>query len=309
MLIFSSSDKGGTGRSVTSCNLAYRLSLLGRDVAYLDFDFGSPTAGAIFELPKLERGTQDGGLHSYILGEATEPVRVDIRKATERTSLQERPPGSGKLTLFPGDVGGAEFHLTENHIKAAMKLFHDVEREFDVCIVDISAGRSSALDMSLNAISPRVRKKKGDKDKDRIRWLLFHRWTTQHVIAASGLLFEQNGILPYAIEAGFLREEFMRLVRTVRTAVPDASAFGEKTTAEQTLWVVRSDDHLKALAKSRGLGQDLLAGTTPLEPMLLWREQVIMDQDVTRRLAKPATTQAFDKLATRVDDDEAWEGI
>jgi hypothetical protein len=306
MLIFSSSDKGGTGRSVTSCNLAYRLSLRGRDVAYLDFDFGSPTAGAIFEIPKLERGTQDGGLHSYILGEATEPFRVDIRKATERASLQERPPGSGKLTLFPGDIGGAEFHLTDSHIKAAMKLFGDVEREFDVCIVDLSAGRSAALDMSLNAISPRLRKK---KDKDQIRWLLFHRWTTQHVVAAGGLLFGENGIVPYAVEAGFKREEFLRLLRTVRTAVPNASAFGEQTTPEQTRWVIKSDDHLKALAKARGLGQDLLAETTPLEPMLLWREQVIMDLDVNRRLAKRETTKAFEKLATKVDGDEAWEGI
>lgn len=308
MLIFSSSDKGGTGRSVTSCNMAYRLSLLGRDVAYLDFDFGSPTAGAIFEIPKLERGTQDGGLHSYILGQTTVPTRVDVRKVTERPALQERPSGSGKLTLFPGDVGGAEFHLSDDHIKAAISLFQAVEREFDVCIVDLSAGRSSALDMSLNAISPRVRKKTREGN-DRVRWLLFHRWTTQHVIAAGGLLFEQNGILPCAVEAGFARADFMRLVRTVRTAVPDASAFGEKTTAEQTRWVVRSDDHLKALAQGRGLGQDLLAGTTPLEPMLLWREQVIMDLDVNRRLAKPATTQAFDKLAVRVVDDHAWEGF
>lgn len=308
MLIFSSSDKGGTGRSVTSCNMAYRLSLLGRDVAYLDFDFGSPTAGAIFEIPKLERGTHEGGLHSFILGETTVPARVDIRKVTERPALQERPSGSGRLTLFPGDVGGAEFHLTDDHIKAAIRLFQAVEREFDVCIVDLSAGRSSALDMSLNAISPRVRKKSKDSN-DRIRWLLFHRWTTQHVIAAGGLLFEENGILPCAIEAGFDKTEFMRLVRTVRTAVPDSSAFGQKTTAEQTRWVVRSDDHLKALAQGRGLGQDLLAGTTPLEPMLLWREQVIMDLDVNRRLAKPATTQAFDKLAVRVVDDHAWEGF
>ena len=48
MLVFATSDKGGTGRSVTSCNIAYRLSLQGNDVVYLDFDFGSPTAGAIF---------------------------------------------------------------------------------------------------------------------------------------------------------------------------------------------------------------------------------------------------------------------
>ncbi|GAA2047825.1 SCO2523 family variant P-loop protein [Catenulispora yoronensis] len=307
MLIFSSSDKGGTGRSVTSCNLAYRLSLLGRDVAYLDFDFGSPTAGAIFELPKLERGTEEGGLHSYIKGDTTEPLRVDVRKATERQQLQERLSGSGKLTLFPGDVGGAEFHITEDYIKTAVRLFQAVEREFDVCIVDLSAGRSAALDMSLNAISPRLRKKGGGQNQ--IRWLLFHRWTTQHVIAAAGLLFEPNGILECAVKAGFQRAEFMRLVRTVRTAVPNPAEFVEKTTPEHTRWVIRSNDHLQTLAKSRGLGQDLLAGTTPLEPMLLWREQVVMDHDVTRQLAKVETTKAFDKLATRVVEDHVWEGF
>ena len=47
MLIFSASDKGGTGRSVTSANLAYHRAMAGDDVCYLDFDFGSPTAAAV----------------------------------------------------------------------------------------------------------------------------------------------------------------------------------------------------------------------------------------------------------------------
>jgi len=305
MLVFSSSDKGGTGRSVTSCNLAYRLALLGQDVAYLDFDFGSPTAGAIFEIPTLERGTPDGGLHSYILGKVGEPARVDVRMVTERQALSERPPGSGKLALFPGDVGGAEFHLTPDHIKKAIDLFEAVEGEFDVCIVDLSAGRSSALDMSLQAVSPKVRPNKADP----IRWLLFHRWTTQHVIAASGLLFAPNGIVACASGAGFDQTEFLRMVRTIRTAVPNVTAFGLQTTAEQEAWLSKSDDILKGLAKTRGLGQDLVAGTIPLEPMLLWREQVIMNVDVKRRLAKAATTEAFDDLAEKVIKDSAWEGF
>jgi hypothetical protein len=45
VLIFATSDKGGTGRSVTSSNVAYREALLGKDVCYLDFDFGSPRPG------------------------------------------------------------------------------------------------------------------------------------------------------------------------------------------------------------------------------------------------------------------------
>lgn len=305
MLVFASSDKGGTGRSVTSCNLAYRLSLLGHDVAYLDFDFGSPTAGAIFEISALERGAAAGGLHSYILGKVAAPMRVDIRAVTERGDMKTRPPGSGKLTLFPGDAGGAEFALTKPHIKRAITLFKAVEGEFDVCIVDLSAGRSSALDMSVQAVAPGVR----SADADPVRWLLFHRWTTQHVIAASGLLFADNGIVSCAENAGFSRPGFIELVRTIRTAVPDSTAFGDMATPEQEAWLRESDDILKGLAKSRRLGQDLLAGTTPLEPMLLWREQVIMDLDVKRNLAKRATTEAFDKLANKVIDDHAWEGF
>lgn len=305
MLVFASSDKGGTGRSVTSCNLAYRLSLLGNDVAYLDFDFGSPTAGAIFEISSLERGAAEGGLHSYILGRATEPMRVDIRAVTERPDMKARPPGSGKLTLYPGDAGGAEFALTTPHIKRAIALFKKVEAEFDVCIVDLSAGRSSALDMSLQAISPSVR----PPDADPVRWLLFHRWTTQHVIAASGLLFEPNGIISCATDSGFTKENFTLLVRTIRTAVPDSTAFGSTSAPEQEAWLQESNRILKDLAKSHGLGQGLLAGETPLEPMLLWREQVIMDLDVKRKLAKQATTEAFDKLAYKVIDDFAWEGF
>jgi hypothetical protein len=42
---------------------------------------------------------------------------------------------------------------------------------------------------------------------------------------------------------------------------------------------------------------------------LLWREQVIMDVDVKRNLAKRATTEAFDKLADKVINDHAWEGF
>jgi hypothetical protein len=305
MLVFASSDKGGTGRSVTSCNLAYRLSLLGHDVAYLDFDFGSPTAGAIFEISSLERGTAEGGLHSYILGNAVSPARVDVRAVTDRLDLRSRPPGSGKLVLYPGDDGGAEFALAKEHIARARALFTTLEREFDICVVDLSAGRSSALDMSLNATAPQIR----PAGSDPVRWLLFHRWTTQHVIAASGLLFAANGIVSCAVQAGFREWEFMRTVRTVRTAVPDTAAFGNEIAAEQERWLSRSDDLLKSLAKARRLGQDLLAGTTPLEPMLLWREQVIMNVDVKRNLAKPATVAAFDELATKLIDDDAWEGF
>ncbi|CAM5676884.1 DNA-binding protein OS=Streptomyces fumanus OX=67302 GN=GCM10018772_03070 PE=4 SV=1 [Streptomyces fumanus] len=62
MLVFAASDKGGTGRSVTSANLAYQRALNGDHVAYVDFDFGSPTAAAVFDVPDAVRGTRERGL-------------------------------------------------------------------------------------------------------------------------------------------------------------------------------------------------------------------------------------------------------
>ncbi len=56
VFVFATSDKGGTGRSVTSANVMYRRALQASDVAYLDFDFGSPTAGAIFRSSRRSGG-------------------------------------------------------------------------------------------------------------------------------------------------------------------------------------------------------------------------------------------------------------
>src|SRR5947199_9909024 len=106
MLVFATSDKGGTGRSVTSSNVAYRRALQGSDVCYLDFDFGSPTAGAVFELTSAATGTDSGGLHSYLQGRVVAPARLDVWSDSDRESLRSRPAGAGQFVLFPGDRGG-----------------------------------------------------------------------------------------------------------------------------------------------------------------------------------------------------------
>src|SRR6476661_11277246 len=104
MIVFATSDKGGTGRSVTSCNLAYRMCVRGKRVAYLDFDFGSPTAGALFEISGVERGITGGdGLHSYLLGRGV-ATRIDVRDNTDRRELRKIRTRTGKLFLLPGDA-------------------------------------------------------------------------------------------------------------------------------------------------------------------------------------------------------------
>src|SRR5690349_7478889 len=110
MIIFATSDKGGTGRSVTSSNILYRLALQGRDVCYVDFDFGSPTSGAIFAVDTVSRGTASGkGLHAYFRGDVAEPEAVNIWTNSDRSTLRRRPAGAGRMVLLPGEQGGAEF--------------------------------------------------------------------------------------------------------------------------------------------------------------------------------------------------------
>lgn len=96
MLIFAASDKGGTGRSVTSANLAYHRALAGDDVCYLDFDFGSPTAAAVFDVADARQATEDRGLHAYLIGEsANRPGSTSGPTPSTRCCASRRPAAAG----------------------------------------------------------------------------------------------------------------------------------------------------------------------------------------------------------------------
>jgi len=215
MLVFATSDKGGTGRSVTSCNLIYRRALQGTDVCYADFDFGSPTAGAIFEIPSVATGAQRGGLHSYLQGRLAEPVRLDVWSESDRESLRTRPIRAGALTLFPGDKGGGEFPANPGVVRRCTELFLRLEEEFEISLIDLSAGRSQAIDLALEVTAqPALRSTVA-------RWMVFHRWTRQHIVAAAGLVYGDRGIVQTGHARGHDMDELRDAIRFVRTAVPD----------------------------------------------------------------------------------------
>ena len=300
MLVFATSDKGGTGRSVTSGNVAYRCALSGRHVCYLDFDFGSPTAGAVFNVDDAQHGVTGGGLHSYLLGTTSDPQRIDVFSRADRLSLRDRPPGSGRLVLLPGDSGGGEFPSSRELVRRCAGLFQDLHGEFDVIIVDLSAGRSYAAQMVLAATRqlPDVPS----------RWLVFHRWTQQHIIAAASLVYGDRGILETGVALGHDRDDLLGALRFVRTAVVDPDAQG--LTAEQSAWVSDCNAALQSLARDRGAGKLAVLGSVPLDPVLQWREQLITNRDLTvSRIANPQTAEAFDELARLLTDDDAWETL
>jgi hypothetical protein len=302
MLVFAASDKGGTGRSVTSCNLAYRLSMTGLHVAYLDFDFGSPTAGAIFEIRKLDNGTPGIGLHDVVLDGAANPDQFDVRVHSDREELRALQARAGRLVLFPGKLGGAEFPNKPERVARCVELFQRLDGEFDVCVVDLSAGRSHALEMVLAATaSPQLRTVPA-------RWLVFHRWTRQHIVAAASLVSGEHGILRTGKETGHNQDELANSVKFVRTAVPEPRSLSAATRPIQARWLQRADRELGELARRHDVGQDTLLGATPVEPVLQWREQVITDGDVTQEIANSATVDAFSRLVKGLLDEGEWEG-
>ncbi|MEV0205364.1 SCO2523 family variant P-loop protein [Streptomyces sp. NPDC050788] len=303
MLIFAASDKGGTGRSVISANLAYHRALAGDDVCYVDFDFGSPTASAVFDVPDARQAARDRGLHSYLIKDIVEPERIDVWARTEHQALRDPPPGSGRLMLMPGDVSGGEFATTRETLRRCVDLLMKLHYEFDLVVVDLSAGRSYAVDMVLEATAQR------DMSGVTARWLVFHRWTRQHVAAAAGLVFGERGIVAAGVQRGHDEEALRGAIRFVRAAVPDPeSPLWLQVSPTQSAWMRKTDSDLKQLAATHGVGYSQVLGSVPLEPVLQWREQLITDEDVLdSQIANEETWQALSRLAGRLIDDKYWE--
>jgi hypothetical protein len=305
MLLFATSDAGGTGRSVTSCNLAFRRALQGSDICYLDFDFGSPTAGAVLQINSAARGTTEGGTHSYLLGDVAEPHRLDVWSESERSSLRARPPGAGRLVLFPGDVGRAEFSIGPEVVQRCVQLLLRMEEEFEICLVDLAAGRSYAAGMVLAATA------EPELQSVISRWLVFHRWTRQHITAAADLVFGQRGILATGVEQGHDRAKLGSSIRFIRTVVMDPNSPDlAGLRAPQVAWLRDCNADLQRLASRCGVGRTVVLGSVPLDPVLQWHEQLITDNDVVeRQIANGQTVDAFTGIAKRLTDEAAWAGL
>jgi hypothetical protein len=305
MLIFATSDKGGTGRSVTISNVAYRHALHGYDACYLDFDFGSPTSGAIFDLPEALAGVDEGGLHSYLVGGASEPRKINIWADSQREVLRSRPAGAGRLTLVPGDAGGSEFSSAPGIVDRCVRLFQRLDEEYELILVDLSAGRSYATEIVLAATAHAALRAVP------ARWLVFHRWTRQHIVAAGGLVHGRHGILETGAGLGHDRERLSESIRFVRTAVLDPSSPDQAgLRPEQLAWLDVCNRRLQDLAARKGVGRLNMIGEVPLDPVLQWQEQLISNDDVwLHRTANERTVAAFEELSKKIVDENAWVGL
>lgn len=303
MFVIATSDKGGTGRSVTACNVAYQRALLGYDACYLDFDFGSPTSGAVFGVDEVYHGVESGGLHQYLQGLVTEPQRIDVWRASGRRELRTRPSVAGRLVLFPGDLGGGEFNMTKDVYERCVKLLIRLNEEFDLVLVDLSAGRSHAAEMLLAVTADDELRARNME----ARWLVFHRWTRQHITAAADLVDGRSGLIQFGRKQGHPESSLRDGIRYVRTAViePD-SAFARGLQATQQTWLREVNSNLNDRAIQLGLGRSVVIASIPLDPVLQWREQLLTDSDVQDDVANKETVLAFQRLAEDIETGDTW---
>ncbi len=141
-----------------------------------------------------------------------------------------------------------------------------------------------------------------------MRWLVFHRWTPQHVTAAADLAFEAGGIVAMGKEYGHEPDRLRESLRFIRTAVIDSRGpeVGHLGLAQQA-FLRKCDAELSELARRRGVGRTTLLGVVPLDPLLQWREQLISDHDVQSKIANVKTVDAFVDLTEKLFDETAWD--
>lgn len=172
-------------------------------------------------------------------------------------------------------------------------------------LVDLSAGRSYAAEIVIAATC--IPELSGVTT----RWLVFHRWTRQHIEAAAGLVFDKRGLLDIGETYGRERKRFLEDIRFIRTAIVDPNAPDlAGLRPPQLAWLREANRELQRLAAELRVGRSAMLGAVPLDPVLQWREQLITDSDVwAHHIANQATVEAFESIAKSIVDEQAWEPL
>jgi hypothetical protein len=172
-----------------------------------------------------------------------------------------------------------------------------LDEEFALTLVDLSAGRTYAIEIALRATAELALS---------ARWLIFHRWTHQHIRATHGLVFGSRGILKSG--AGWRHgPELEESIRFVRAAMPDPRMdYRGRIGPQLSTWLQERDRELTELANRNHMGRSRRLGTVPFDPLLQWSEQIITQRHVDNALASQDTLTAFEGLARSLTDEGRW---
>ena len=158
-------------------------------------------------------------------------------------------------------------------MQALETLLNAVSAESDIVFLDVRSGLSHLVAALLDpAFSSLIS-----------GWLVFHRWTTQHLAAAANLVesLSTNSVPVYRI----------------KTAVIDAT--DERYPAKMRNWLQGQARDLETLDKQiETLAPEI--GRIPLEPTLMVKERIIHQDEIADSLAFPETVEAYCRVASKI---------
>ncbi len=269
------SHKGGTGRTVTTANVAYRLALTGRDVCCVDLDLTSATFGAVLDLPDLDAGAEEGVEHFLPLRNGE--VRLRVSESTEKPVVKNvwlnqdsnvRQKGDVRFDLLPGNREHATLHENLDLVGEKLgDLLRHLAGTYDCVLVDVRSGESNAAGALLRARLPDL------------RWVVFHRQTRQHLAATVDLVSK-------------LQKSGADDIVLVPTAVIDPSQLAVRNKA----WFIENHAVIRGRFRDQLRGVERLEAV-PMEPLLQLREGLVTNDDRETGRAHPETVRAFEQLA------------
>lgn len=291
------SHKGGTGRSVTIANLAYRFAIRAHNVCIVDFDLASPTMGAVLDLTGLEAGVSDpssgfplsvGDLleNNQKAGQAEKAIVSVWSSPTLNSSYA---PNYGRFSLIPGLRQLGDRIAPDDIAKRIPHILDALSRNYDTVFLDVRSGASNVL----SAISSACVSERTHGRELISSWLFHFRWTQQHLIGIADLLSNE-------IEGLRRKIENDDRICLIRTAFINPETIGEPARA----WFLKRHADLEKSLKNN-IPESImpLLGDIPLDPILQWRECIITPDLVKNGVANEATDRAFslitDKLLER----------
>lgn len=256
------SHKGGTGRSTTTANVAFKLACRGEAVCIVDLDLASPTMGAILELNGYEAGAVKG-IHDLLPRHSQGAKRVidapippngaaDLcisvgdfcNSMPVRKDLRAR---KGRLDLLPGK-GEMNENLAEFDDMAPVLdgILEELVEMYDSVFLDVASGTDSLI-YALAQL------------RTALTWVVFYRWTPQHLAGFARLVRE-------------IREQMGQTdVMGVRTAFIETSIYRDTSSYS---WFAEQDKRLERLSRELMGDDDPTVATICRDDTLLWKEGI-----------------------------------
>lgn len=269
------SHKGGTGRSTAAANIAYQAANAGRNVCLVDFDLDSATIGAVLGLAERTVGAKRG-IQSLLSAngarQSLDGVLLDLRRERFVDPLVFTGANPGAFHLLPGNAEQKELVSEAEMGPILAEALTWLATSFDLVLVDVRAGKSAALRAMLDAAS----------GLEHFAWLLFYRWTHQHLSAARDMI----ATLEHWSQAYEMR----------RTIVPVSTARIRRSQVVGKPWFEHQYNTLE-VREDREIAQRLgrPAESIPFDNVFQWKEQILCGP---RHQGDAATVDAFRDLAS-----------